>query len=46
VEGAPHSVTVVAATCLEAGTLSTLAALRGAGAETFLQEQGVTYWIA
>jgi thiamine biosynthesis lipoprotein len=45
VEDAPHSVTVVAATCLEAGTLSTLATLCGAEAETFLKEQGVTYWI-
>jgi thiamine biosynthesis lipoprotein len=29
VEGAPRSVTVVALTCLEAGTLSTLAYLQG-----------------
>ena len=43
---APRSVTVVAATCLEAGTLSTLAYLKGAGAEVFLREQGLTYWIA
>ena len=46
VQDAPHSVTVVAASCLEAGTLSTLAALRGAGAQEFLKDQGVTYWIA
>lgn len=42
----PRSVTVVAATCLEAGTLSTLAYLKGAGAAEFLEEQGVTHWIA
>ena len=29
VEGAPHSVTVLAGTCLEAGTLATLAYLNG-----------------
>lgn len=45
VEGAPSSVTVLAATCLEAGTLSTLAMLRGAGAREFLEELGVRYWI-
>jgi thiamine biosynthesis lipoprotein len=46
VEGAPRSVTVVAATCLEAGTLSTLAYLQGAGAEAFLREQAVEFRIA
>ena len=45
VAGAPRSVTVVAPTCLEAGTLSTLAYLKGPGAESFLREQGVTYWM-
>jgi thiamine biosynthesis lipoprotein len=45
VEGAPRSVTVVARTCLEAGTLSTLAYLRGSGARAFLEEQGVQFWI-
>ncbi|HEY6865678.1 MAG TPA: FAD:protein FMN transferase [Candidatus Eisenbacteria bacterium] len=43
VEGAPRSVTVLAATCLEAGTLATLACLQGAGAEAFLREQGVEF---
>jgi thiamine biosynthesis lipoprotein len=38
-------VTVVARTCLEAGTLSTLAYLRGSGARAFLEEQGVQFWI-
>jgi FAD:protein FMN transferase len=45
VEGAPHSVTVLGRTCLEAGTLSTLAYLQGAGAREFLEEQGVGFWI-
>ena len=40
----PRSVTVAAATCTEAGVLSTLAMLQGADAEAFLQEQGVKYW--
>ena len=44
VTGAPRSVTVAAATCVEAGTLSTIALLHGAGAEAFLQEFGVRYW--
>jgi len=44
VENAPHSVTVAAATCIEAGTLSTIALLHGAAAESFLEELGVTYW--
>jgi thiamine biosynthesis lipoprotein len=46
VEGAPRSITVLAGTCLEAGTLSTLAYLRGPGARAFLDEQGVEYRIA
>jgi thiamine biosynthesis lipoprotein len=44
VRDAPHSVTVVAGTCTEAGILSTLAMLHGAAAEDFLQQQEVTYW--
>jgi thiamine biosynthesis lipoprotein len=43
VEGAPHSVTVVAETCTSAGFLSTLAMLQGREAEEFLAAQGVTY---
>jgi len=43
VENAPRSVTVIAGTCLEAGTLSTLACLRGAGARAFLEDQGVQF---
>ena len=45
VRDAPRSVTVLAGTCVEAGTLSTLACLRGAGARAFLEEQGVRFWI-
>lgn len=45
VEGAPRSVTVVARTCLEAGTLSTLAYLQGTGARAFLGQQNVQFWI-
>ena len=45
VEDAPRSVTVLGRTCLEAGTLSTLAALRGPGARAFLEQQGVEFWI-
>jgi thiamine biosynthesis lipoprotein len=44
VEGAPHSVTVAAPTCTQAGTFSTLALLHGAQAEEFLRSQGVQYW--
>lgn len=45
VAGAPRSVTVVARTCVEAGTLSTLAILRGAEAAGFLAGQDVQHWI-
>ena len=45
VTDAPRSVTVLAGSCLEAGTLSTLAILRGAGARAFLEEAQVRYWI-
>lgn len=44
VPNAPRSVTVAADTCTQAGMLSTLAMLEGAGAETFLDAQGVRYW--
>jgi thiamine biosynthesis lipoprotein len=45
VPGAPHSVTVAAATCTEAGLFSTLAMLQGPGAEDFLREQGLPCWV-
>jgi FAD:protein FMN transferase len=43
VAGAPRSVTVLADTCLEAGTLATLAALHGEGAAAFLRGQRVAF---
>lgn len=45
VRNAPRSITVAAATCMEAGILSTLAMLHGEGAETFLTEEGVASWV-
>ena len=44
VKDAPRSITVAAATCTEAGILSTMAMLQGENAESFLDEQDVTYW--
>lgn len=41
---APRSVTVAADTCTQAGMLATLGMLRGTGAESFLEDQGVQYW--
>ncbi len=46
VDDPPHSVTVASTTCLQAGTLATLAMLQGADAETFLENEGVQSWIA
>jgi FAD:protein FMN transferase len=40
----PRSVTVAAASCVEAGMLATFAMLQGSAAESFLTEQGVRYW--
>ena len=45
VEGAPRSVTVAGRSCMEAGTLSTLAYLQGPHARTYLEEQGVQFWV-
>jgi FAD:protein FMN transferase len=45
VRGAPRSVTVAAPTCTHAGTLSTLAMLRGPDAEAFLESEGVRHWV-
>lgn len=42
IEDAPLSVTVQAATCLEAGMLATLASLQGSEAKTFLEVEGIT----
>lgn len=45
VPNTPRSVTVAADTCTQAGMLSTLAMLEGAGAETFLAAQAVRHWV-
>jgi len=45
VRGAPHSVTVAAPTCVQAGMWCTLAMLEGAGAEDFLTREGLRHWI-
>ena len=45
VPDAPHSVTVAAPTCTLAGMLATFAMLKGAGAELFLQQQDVQFWV-
>ncbi len=42
---APHTVSVAAPTCVEAGMMSTLAMLQGGRAEKFLKLQEVDYWI-
>ena len=41
---APRSVTVAAASCTQAGMISTLAMLKGAGAEALLETEGVRAW--
>lgn len=46
VQGAPHTISVVANSCLEAGMLATFAMLKGTNAEDFLQQQNVYYWIS
>lgn len=45
VPDAPRSITVVADTCTQAGTLTTLAMLQGAQAGRFLRAQGVRHWL-
>jgi thiamine biosynthesis lipoprotein len=45
IEDAPLSVTVQAATCLEAGMLATLASLRGKQAQAFLEAEGITAFL-
>jgi len=45
VADAPHSITVAADTCTQAGMLATLAMLRGADAEEFIQQQDTVHWI-
>ena len=45
VEGPPRSVTVAARTCVQAGTLSTLAMLLGPEAEAFLKTEKAEAWV-
>lgn len=45
VPNAPHTVSVAAPTCIEAGMLSTLAMLQGEKAEEFLELQDVKFWL-
>ena len=45
VADAPSSISVAADTCVQAGMLSTLAMLKGAAADEFLQAQNERYWI-
>lgn len=45
VRNAPHSITVAADTCSQAGTLTTLAMLQGENAEQLLQASGRQYWL-
>ena len=44
VKHAPRSVTVAAATCVEAGMIATLAVLQGRRAEAFLKDQSARAW--
>jgi FAD:protein FMN transferase len=44
VTGAPRSVTVAAASCVEAGLTATLAMLQGPQAEKFLKREGARAW--
>jgi thiamine biosynthesis lipoprotein len=45
VRDAPHSITVAADTCTRAGTITTLAMLKGAEAKELLQAIGAQYWL-
>lgn len=45
VRNAPHSITVAADTCTQAGTITTLAMLQGANAEQMLRTSGMRYWL-
>lgn len=44
VPDAPRSITIAAATCVQAGMISTLAMLKGIEAEAFLDMQNVVFW--
>ncbi len=45
IEQAPRSITVLSPQCIQAGMLATMALLQGRGAEAFLAEQEITYWL-
>lgn len=45
VSASAHAVTVAAPSCIEAGSLATLALLNGAAAERFLAHERVPHWI-
>ena len=45
VANAPHTASVAAPTCIEAGMLSTFAMLQGDKAEEFLEAQKVKFWV-
>ncbi|HEY6645393.1 FAD:protein FMN transferase [Povalibacter sp.] len=45
VRNAPHSVTVTAETCTQAGSVTTLAMLQGENADAFLKSSGMDYWL-
>lgn len=45
VRGAPRSITVAAPSCTHAGMLTTMAMLKGPGAEEFLRNEGVRHWV-
>jgi thiamine biosynthesis lipoprotein len=45
VTDAPHTVSVAAPTCVEAGMMSTLAMLQGANARAFLEAQEINFWL-
>ncbi len=44
VENAPHSITVSAPQCIQAGILATLSQMQGGNAEQFLSEQEIKHW--
>ncbi|MFK5914596.1 MAG: FAD:protein FMN transferase, partial [Woeseiaceae bacterium] len=43
---APHTITVFAASCIEAGILATVAMLQGKKATKFLKHQDIKYWVS
>tara|TARA_R110001592_G_scaffold104699_2_gene294616 strand:- start:10881 stop:11837 length:957 start_codon:yes stop_codon:yes gene_type:complete len=45
ISDAPHSASVAAPSCMQAGILSTMAMLQGKHAEAFLQAQDADFWI-